>query len=595
VGTLTVAGGTAVVGTLLVGSTTNGTGAAWVSSGQLTVTGGLDIAGPGAAVGQMTISNGAVLVGNQNGVASFEVGAGLSSVGTFTMNGGTFSSVASNDFWFVGGSSGSTGSVWGNGGTITVTNGSSSLWLGFSGAGQWSMTNGSVTVGDLYCGVEGLGTLTIAGGTFSVVSNTTVSYGGTGTVWVTGGQWLAPNGLCVLGAGNPAQMTVSGGTAVVRSMIISSNNAVNASGLNISGGHVTVFDSLVVGDCGSNAIGQITVNGGTLYVTNATHTGYIDLRDGTITLNGGGALMADILVATNTCGAFVRNGGTLSIGTTILVTNLSTVGDGIPDTWRAQYFPNVDPIGRTTNNLTCASCDPDGDGMSNLQEYLAGTDPTNSSSVLRMTAITPAGADVRVYFTSVGAKYYALQRSDSMGGTWTAIVTNIPGNDGIQWVKDIGAATRTGAFYRIGLLQLSSPPPVDSDGDGMPDLWTEEYFGHPTGQGADNSLATDDADGDGFSNLQEYLAGTDPTNSASYFHIISVVPSGIDLVVTWMMGSSRTNALQASAGDASGGYTTNNFTDIFIVTNTIGTVTNYLDTGAATNVPARYYRVRIVP
>jgi len=31
------------------------------------------------------------------------------------------------------------------------------------------------------------------------------------------------------------------------------------------------------------------------------------------------------------------------------------------------------------------------------------------------------------------------------------------------------------------------------------------------------------------------------------------------------------------------------------VTNTVGTVTNYLDIGAATNVPAFYYRVRLSP
>ena len=39
----------------------------------------------------------------------------------------------------------------------------------------------------------------------------------------------------------------------------------------------------------------------------------------------------------------------------------------------------------------------------------------------------------------------------------------------------------------------------------------------------------------------------------------------------------------------------NNFTDIFTVTNTVSTVTNYLDVGAATNFPARYYRVRLLP
>jgi hypothetical protein len=55
-----------------------------------------------------------------------------------------------------------------------------------------------------------------------------------------------------------------------------------------------------------------------------------------------------------------------------------------------------------------------------------------------------------------------------------------------------------------------------------------------------------------------------------------------------------TNALDRSAGDPSGNFTTNNVA-IFTVTNTVGTVTNYLDVGAATNVPAFFYRVRLVP
>jgi hypothetical protein len=43
------------------------------------------------------------------------------------------------------------------------------------------------------------------------------------------------------------------------------------------------------------------------------------------------------------------------------------------------------------------------------------------------------------------------------------------------------------------------------------------------------------------------------------------------------------------------GNCSKNFADIFTVTNTVGTTTNYLDIGAATNIPARYYRVRLVP
>jgi len=43
-------------------------------------------------------------------------------------------------------------------------------------------------------------------------------------------------------------------------------------------------------------------------------------------------------------------------------------------------------------------------------------------------------------------------------------------------------------------------------------------------ESVDPTVATADADGDGMSNLQEFLSGTDPTNSASYLHITSVTP-----------------------------------------------------------------------
>ena len=131
--------------------------------------------------------------------------------------------------------------------------------------------------------------------------------------------------------------------------------------------------------------------------------------------------------------------------------------------------------------------------------------------------------------------------------------------------------------------------------DGISDAWRQQYFGHIDPRANDQSRAQDDPDGDGMSNLMEFLAGTDPTNSASYFHIIAVAPSGNDLLVTWMMGPGKTNALQATAGDGSGSYGTNGFADVFIVTNTVGSVTNYPDVGAVTNTPTHFYRVRLVP
>jgi len=55
--------------------------------------------------------------------------------------------------------------------------------------------------------------------------------------------------------------------------------------------------------------------------------------------------------------------------------------------------------------------------------------------------------------------------------------------------------------------------------------------------------------------------------------------------------------LQATAGGIDGSYTSNGFTDIFVVTNniTVGAITNYLDIGAATNTPSRFYRARLAP
>ena len=107
------------------------------------------------------------------------------------------------------------------------------------------------------------------------------------------------------------------------------------------------------------------------------------------------------------------------------------------------------------------------------------------------------------------------------------------------------------------------------------------------------AAATADPDGDGMSNDAEFQTGTDPTDSGSFFGITAIAREANDICVTWMTGAEKTNALQRTA-DTSGSYS-NNFSDIFIVTNTTGSVTNYLDVGAVTNKPALYYRVRLVP
>ncbi len=59
-----------------------------------------------------------------------------------------------------------------------------------------------------------------------------------------------------------------------------------------------------------------------------------------------------------------------------VIRDVDTDNDGLPDDWEMFYFGNLDQG---------ANDDPDHDGVSNLAEYRAGTDPTKAASVFRIT------------------------------------------------------------------------------------------------------------------------------------------------------------------------------------------------------------------
>ena len=84
---------------------------------------------------------------------------------------------------------------------------------------------------------------------------------------------------------------------------------------------------------------------------------------------------------------------------------------------------------------------------------------------------------------------------------------------------------------------------------------------------------------------------------ANTLRVTSVAKSGNDVPITWNAVGGNSYVVQASPGDANGGYTASNFVDIS-PTNFVPSIgysqTNYTDVGGATNSPSRYYRVRQV-
>ena|GEM_PF-139130 len=138
-----------------------------------------------------------------------------------------------------------------------------------------------------------------------------------------------------------------------------------------------------------------------------------------------------------------------------IAASVDTVGDGIPDWWRARYFGGS---GTMTDDQSCATCDPDGDGMGNMQEYLAGTDPTNRASYLGIVAISntsPSGMPgLVVSWTSVPGKWYCLDRATDLFVNPSFnfnIRSNILAAPPINTETDTTATGQGPYFYRIDM------------------------------------------------------------------------------------------------------------------------------------------------
>ncbi len=176
-------------------------------------------------------------------------------------------------------------------------------------------------------------------------------------------------------------------------------------------------------------------------------------------------VITNIMLNQHTCywaiaGVQLTNGGGYAVGITniagpavgglssnaVLTVNEDRDGDHAPDDWELAHSLNP-------NDPSDASLDDDGDGQTNAQEYLAGTDPQDAASCLRITGSGLSSSNEWwLRFPAVAGRTYAVETRDDLSlGSWSRI-TEFPSSP-TNWLAeliDVSASNSNAArVYRI--------------------------------------------------------------------------------------------------------------------------------------------------
>lgn len=120
--------------------------------------------------------------------------------------------------------------------------------------------------------------------------------------------------------------------------------------------------------------------------------------------------------------------------------------NGLPDEWEFQFFNQLG---------VSATADADGDGLSNLFEYLSGHSPLNAAEKFVQQCSKLESGNLVLTWSSVPGHSYGIERSDNLN-SWTPVAT-VPAaaSPAVSTIFDLGPPNSSAAYYRI---RLSATP-----------------------------------------------------------------------------------------------------------------------------------------
>lgn len=226
-------------------------------------------------------------------------------------------------------------------------------------------------------------------------------------------------------------------------------------------------------------------------------------------------------------GNFIAYNGGAGVAVGFSAESTNTVGNRIDVNWihnNVGLGIDLGNDGHTPNDTGPVYGDADR-GPNNLQNYPAITNVIHKGSTLQLQGIIRTGltqwykinfyGNTRFHPSGYGEGEFFLGSTN----VFTAPL------DTASFDVVLPAPSPIPDYYSATAIRLANNDTsefsafamLDSDGDGMPDGWEYRNFGSPTG-----AHPYDDPDRDGASNLEEYLADTDPNDPDSVLRVTGI-------------------------------------------------------------------------